>query len=207
MPTNLAETLEYPTAIQAPLDGEAGVVASVNLAFSRLANRTFFIASKVPGVFAGYKLHLPLFQARDEGGEFIEAAPPGGDGLVLQQNGTDATKALRWTVVAPPGTRIVAVTAEVHGGSTHVGLPATKPAVSIKGFSWDAATLSYSESDGSASVAAYEDVHEITKVVALDTTADFGGIYIVSVTGEGGANALANQFHVGRVWLTLDPTP
>lgn len=77
------------------------------------------------------------------------------------------------------------------GGATHVGLPATLPAVEVfrvNSSTGAATSIAGPTTDASASLGAYESDHDITLSSIAETAA--GARYFVEIQGESGANAV-----------------
>lgn len=205
---NITDVETFTDPIQAIADGDELKNATLAPGIQGLANRTRLLARRIWAGEAASRKYLELFAGRDVQNHWTTASPPSGtgSGLVLQQAGTDPTKGMWWTAVLPPKCTIKAVVAEVHGGSGHAGLPATMPALVLQAWDWSGATAQYAQTDPSASLGAYEIPHTIAKTgLSIGVTGTAGGLYQVRIFGEGGANALANKFHIASVYLELDP--
>jgi len=129
----------------------------------------------------------------------------------IQSNITDAG-GIHFMIPPLFGVEITDVVARVHGDGagtgTHAALPGTVPEVALleldtdDGGTGNVSTLG-TQSDVSASKAAYETLHDIT-LTGLNAVADDNLIHVVRFRGEAGANALVDRLVLYRIYLTLN---
>jgi hypothetical protein len=100
----------------------------------------------------------------------------------------------------PHGQTLNSVTISWQGTGGHAGLPATRPSVEVKRTNLTTGsvdTLGGPVNDPSASVVDYESIHDIAVTGINDVVDRSAYRYHVTVTSEGGANALAGAVYRG----------
>ncbi len=210
MPTAVSETDTYTAALQVPNDGEDVNQASLLSNFVQgLGNRTLHLKNKTPGVGATYQIEIPLGSASLNIGTrfaFLESA------LLWQQTSVADGGALYFPLplMAAYGT-LKEVHLIVDGGSTHGGVPATKPKITIMrnvatigAASITAPASVGTATDSSASVGSYELVHAIS-VTGLAVVPTDINTHWLKVEGETGANSVANELRVLRAYAVVGP--
>lgn len=198
-----------------PLDiGGDGLIVSGPLVVTgsfAVHTRLDALEAVVAGVAGSYILEVPLV-AHYNGGPRFTTANFGG---YLQNDITDVGELLfpfpRFSFGKIDQLHIVVDGRDGTFGSAHAGLPATMPKLALKTLTAVAGNTNKSTgavgataTDSSASAAAYDTVHLISKTgLAHAVLADTA--YWVSVTGEAGANALTNNFAVYRCYAVITP--
>lgn len=127
---------------------------------------------------------------------------PGGD---LIQTNVGAARIVAFPVCLPPGDDILTISVMLNGnlGAGHASLPGTMPSVSL--VSVDVAgtqTTIDTVADSSASVGAYDANHLVTLTLGAPETIDGGEAYSIVVTGEAGANSVANTLAIRSILVT-----
>jgi hypothetical protein len=132
----------------------------------------------------------------------------GSPGYWMQSDITDAGD-LGFVINAPVGAVISRVAMYCRGRNSiyaaiHSALPASKPNISVySGIPGENnVALATLVTDPSASVAAYETPHYV-EITGLSVTVAAGTRYVVLISGESGANAVANAFVMQNVEVTL----
>jgi hypothetical protein len=104
----------------------------------------------------------------------------------------------------PVAGRLLEARFRVMGGAGHAGLPGTMPTVQVvRSLNNGSHQLGSTVTDTSASVAVYQAPHDLVVPFSLDLHGtDFDWVQL-NLTGEAGANALANQFRLQAVDLVF----
>ncbi len=165
-----------------------------DLGLQRLTNQCTFLKNRLPGADAAIPIVVaPLARDLDVGGEWDVAV----GGVLLQVTAGGETVTLPWT--GPPAGTLTRIDALVYGDYSsggHAGMPAGMPGIHV--YALDPVTGGLDDlgsvADPSASLGAYETAHQIS-ATGLSVDLSERLIHVV-VTGESGANALADSFAV-----------
>lgn len=212
MPTTVTPVDAWTTPIQVPNDGtEIANQASLLLFVQALADQATYMRKGIPGLAASIQVEVPLFDGYNINTRFSRLSSGG----VIQSNITDAGEVV-YHLPVPPYGKIDQLHLLCDGrdgtfGSAHGGLPATMPQLALKRVTATAgntdvttAAVGSTATDSSASAAAYDKVHLISKTgMAHTILADSS--YWVSIKGEAGANSIANNFAFYRCYAVLIP--
>lgn len=204
----LTETSAFDATITAPDDGDSVTAASINTALQSLTNRTRYFNTKFTGA-----------------------------SVTRQQNHMSAIVGSNWTFdttnmlwkqsnIGAAGSLLLPVTNLVDGATItgysvrlagksytaaagHVGLPATLPTAALFRLDDLSNTQLGTASDTSGTQAAYDSAHVLTATGLTEVVAETRQ-YFVLLTGEAGANAVANTtgvlaFTVAYSWTNLTP--
>lgn len=206
MPTNISDIPEFTANVVVPLDGELITGADRALTAQSLANRTRYLqvngsASK-PATFrsvplSGFKQNEFVVPQ-----QYIMASSGIGAmvGVWVQLDVAGAAPLLM-DLAVPPGVTLTQLLVTLDGdagaGSGHSALPATMPTLSL--FEINPSTgvpfTSFSATDISPNVAAYDGLHQIALNFSRFVTEDRR--YLVKFTGETGANSQAGLTMTG----------
>lgn len=225
----LTDVSNFDTSITVPDDGDAGAAASVGVGFQSLANRTKWLNDNKLTLTGG-TLTGGLIGTSLSGTSFpFAGAPPtvnrnqpalfaSGDGSRWSYD----RNFLKWyqSSVASAGTLFIPLSNLVDGATLisvsvaysgkyatgmvgHAGLPATMPTVSLQRISASGLVqIGATITDTSGSFAVYDGGHNIL-IPSLTEVITETSDYVVYITGEAGANSVANTSGVLGVTATF----
>lgn len=201
MPNNVTDADTWTATVQSIADGDELDAANLLLGVQGLANRTLYIASRVPGVAQGgvWVAINPLAGGASSSGTGTWVS--GGNWV----NTAHGTKSVGFGFSCPHGGSIQTLRAWITPAGSHAGLPATMPQLAAQFFNVQTggSTSPATQSDTSGSVGAYETLHAITltlgsPVALLPGVSKTG---IVSFSGEDSTNANNNLILHGIEFL------
>lgn len=217
MTTAIVPVNAYGVSLSIPADGEGVSSASVALYVQEIANRLEFIRQRVPGANPVANL---MNVARPMGEAVIAAGS-----TVWQINFTASTCSVVNNLAVSvgevfllnldklvPGAIIRNFSAIARGAAAHAALPAVMPKIELVkcdftaylgGAAAPAFTVIDTQADTSASTAAYQLSHLISKTLAAPETVGVNTSYALRMTGESGANSLLGmQWSAGGVQVS-----
>lgn len=204
MPVNITDADTWTATIQAPADGDAVSSASAKIGVQGLANRSLYIASRVPGAAQG-GVWVPI-------NPLAGVASSSGTGTWLSGgtwiNSAHGTKTVGFGFACPHGGTIQSIRAWITPAGSHAGLPATMPQITAAFYNLQtgSATSPAVQADTSASVGAYEAHHAITLTLPspIQLLPGVGKTGVVSFAGEDSTNANDNLVLYG-IELLVEP--
>lgn len=213
MPTTVTESDVFTASLSVPNDTELATRASLEQFVQGLANRTRHLFNRsVMSSATGVWIHVPLAPVLNDNARFTHTD---NDGWI--QSSVASAGKLRFPVpcVLHSG-KINRVRARVAGLSdlaTHVALPATKPTLNLLRMDSNFAApdtlagIASVVTDPSASFTDYNLIHTIElDLSALSITFAENYVYYVDLTGETGANSVANALHLRDIRLQVVAT-
>lgn len=204
MPNNITDVDIWTPTITTVADGEDADETFFALPAQGLANRTKHIRKGVPGIAASFiqRCVMPATPVHNNNSRFTHST--NGNHRWAQSDITDSGGLTFEIGPLPTFGKIDRVAARVTGSPTHVGLPATMPAISFVTFTEGVSAYGSAVVDASASVGAYETPHML-EVTGLAHSIVAGESYGILITGETGANAIAGKFVVLAFEFTIIP--
>lgn len=221
MASNITPVDVFTTVITVPDAGDAGTALSVETPIQANANRSennnsrlndndtlLADAEKFPRLNTVTAYMLPMTSAApvDTGGT-VEWEFNSNNASWVAATATGSELFMDITHLLPPvGATLDTLTAYVNGGTGHGALPANMPIIGFARIAKASGspTVIATQVDTSADFTAYELDHTIALTGAAHTTlAD--NRYVVIVTGEGGANAIADQLKLFALEIGWTP--
>lgn len=212
--TETAANANFSTGLTLPSAGESSSIwwDIYEDDFQQLADRTQRLSGLV-NTGSSYEATIPLHGALAFSFDAWEFGTLGnGTGTIggLLWGQADLGGALYIPLAPPPGRTITAFRSRVRGNlghlttTIHSGLPATMPTTSLVRSKYDGSAIEVVDTvtDSSASVAVYDDDHDMTKTLSSPHTVSSDYSYYIRIVGEASTNAQTYALGLYQVKVT-----
>lgn len=196
--------------VTVPDPGDPRTAASVVTPIQALLNTIYWLYNHIPPI-AGSGLHVPITGAVNDA--IVNVNGWTFSGALWEQSDISIAPVLWVDIPVPRGYVLNQVHARVKGNGFGVGahssLPATKPTLTV--YEMDPTNNNSilqtggPVTDASASVGAYDAAHSIDITGLTWTIASDIRKYMVKLTGEAGANSLANRLTLAGISVSWSP--